>query len=182
MFLIFANYRSWSPNSRLLVLKLRVIAGYNVEIPLSCCSDVEELVVALDDPMDNPWTTISTLFSVLHWVSLPILMSCGNLTTGELSTYVLWFCRAFQVRERPTCRRGASLSRINPISWHTILRPLWLHIPIGCTGRYGVVGNAHCFQLIGSWISWLNLRIMLRITTNSLPSGFTWALEDTKRQ
>ena len=55
----FLGYRSWSLNSRLLVRKLCVIAGHTVDSPSSCCNDfVAVLVVQLDEPTENPGTTI----------------------------------------------------------------------------------------------------------------------------
>ena len=62
--------RNWSPSTGLLVLRRRVIAGLDVESSdESCGNDVgEKLVVELEEPVDNPGTTIGTSFSVMQCI------------------------------------------------------------------------------------------------------------------
>ena len=44
-----------------------MVAGQNVEYSTSCGNDVEDvLVVEVEDPVDNPGTTVGTWFSALH--------------------------------------------------------------------------------------------------------------------
>ena len=80
VFMTFGSGRSRdrSPNARLLVLSLRVVAGRNAETSESCGKDAGDVcVVELEEPVDKPGTTIGTSFSVLHCIRLPSSMSCG---------------------------------------------------------------------------------------------------------
>ena len=50
----------------------------NVGATASCDTDVGDVgITELEEPVDKPGTTIGTLFSVLHLIRLPSLMSCG---------------------------------------------------------------------------------------------------------
>ena len=45
---------------------------------MPCSDDVEDvLAVELEEPVDNPGTTIGAKFSVLHRILLPFWVSCG---------------------------------------------------------------------------------------------------------
>ena len=62
----------------LFALSLLVDVGCNVGTTASCNTDVGDAGVAeLEEPVDRPGTTIGTWFSVLHFIRLPSLMSCG---------------------------------------------------------------------------------------------------------
>ena len=62
----------------LLVLSLLVDAGCCVGATASCDNDVGDVGAAeLEEPVDEPGTTIGTWFAVLHFIRLPSLMSCG---------------------------------------------------------------------------------------------------------
>ena len=61
----------------LRVLLLRVVAVLGVESSQieSCETDVEDVLVELEGPVDKPGTTIGTKFSVLHCIRTPSLMT-----------------------------------------------------------------------------------------------------------
>ena len=62
----------------LLVLSLLVDAGCCVGTTDSCNTDVGVVGAAeLEEPVDKPGTTIGTQLSVLRFIRLPFLMSCG---------------------------------------------------------------------------------------------------------
>ena len=78
MFLVCAGSRDGLARTVVLVLSLLVNAGCNVGITAFCGTDVGDVGVAeLEEPVNKPRTTIGTQFSVLHFIRLPSLMSCG---------------------------------------------------------------------------------------------------------
>ena len=58
------------------MFRLRVLAGLDGELTESCGNKVEDVVV--NEPVNNPGTTIGTKFSILHCILLSFLMRCGN--------------------------------------------------------------------------------------------------------
>ena len=71
MCLVSLESRKWSPSAPLRVLRRRKVAGlgvesYRIESRVNDVGDV--LVVELEEPVDNPGTTIGTLFSLLHCI------------------------------------------------------------------------------------------------------------------
>ena len=70
-----SELRNGSPNTRLRVLRRRVVAGLGVESSVECCgNDVGDVfVVELEELVDNPGTPIGTQFSVLHYVFFSFL-------------------------------------------------------------------------------------------------------------
>ena len=61
LFSASSESRNWSLNTRLRVLRLRVVTGPDVESATTCDDDVEKLfLVELGDPVDNPGTKIDT--------------------------------------------------------------------------------------------------------------------------
>ena len=81
LFVFFGFYWFWrhvSPRAWLLILSLRVVSGRNVETTESCGNDAWNVCVAeLEEPVDEPGTTIGTQFSVLHCIRLPSSIRCG---------------------------------------------------------------------------------------------------------
>ena len=78
MFSVSAGSGNGSSHARLLILSLAVDAGRNVGIAASYGSEAGDVGVAeLEEPVDKPRTTTGTHVSVLHFIRLPSLMSCG---------------------------------------------------------------------------------------------------------
>ena len=61
----------------LLVLSLLVDAECTVGTTSSCNTDVGDVGVELDERVNKTGTMIGTWLSVLHFIRLPPLMSCG---------------------------------------------------------------------------------------------------------
>ena len=77
LFLVSVETCNKSPRARLRELRLRVVTGPGAESSSieSCDTDVEDVPTdELEDPIDNPRTTLDTLFSVLHCIFRPFLM------------------------------------------------------------------------------------------------------------
>ena len=69
----------------LLVLSLLVDAGCCVGTAASCGNDVGDVAVAeLEEPVDEPGTTIGTQFAVLDFDSSAIFHELWFLTTGPM--------------------------------------------------------------------------------------------------
>ena len=62
--------RNQFPDAGMLVSSRRVVARLDeVSSDVSCGKDVEDvLALELQEPVDNPWTSIGTQFSVFHWM------------------------------------------------------------------------------------------------------------------
>ena len=76
--LVSVRFRNRFPDARMFVLSLRVVAGLDEESSdVSCGNYVGDvLALELEEPVDNPGTTTSTNFSVLHKI-FPFLIRCG---------------------------------------------------------------------------------------------------------
>ena len=80
VFLFSVESCNWLTNIGMLVLRRRVMAGFDEESSdVSCGNDVQEtyLLSSWKNSVDNPGTRIGTLFSVLHWMFLPLGVRCG---------------------------------------------------------------------------------------------------------
>ena len=70
--------RDASPRTSSLILSLLVDAGCCVGATASYNTDVGDVgVVELEELVNDQRTTIGTKFSMLHFIRLPSLMSCG---------------------------------------------------------------------------------------------------------
>ena len=85
MFWVSVGSRHWLPSGE-LVLRRRLVAGLDVESAVSCVDDVGDvLALELEEPVDNPGTTICFIvFRVALDVSA-IVTKCSFLTTGLLT-------------------------------------------------------------------------------------------------
>ena len=74
VFLLSVESRDRFPDAGMLVLSLRVVAGFDEVSIIRCvleyrCED--RLALELEELVDNPGATNGTHFSVSHWVRLP---------------------------------------------------------------------------------------------------------------
>ena len=85
MFWVSVGSRDWLPSGEQLVLRRRTVAGLDEESSVVFCGhDVRDaLAVKMEEPVDNPGTTIGIVFSVLHWLSVNFDKK-WFLTTGPL--------------------------------------------------------------------------------------------------
>ena len=70
LFWVPVGSRNWFPNTGMILLRRRVVAGLDQgSSDVSCGNDVGDvLALELEQPVDDPGTTIGTFFTVLHWV------------------------------------------------------------------------------------------------------------------
>ena len=96
----------------LLVLRRGVVAGLDVESSVeSCGNDVGDvLVVELEEPVDNPGTTIGTQFLCVALVHSVIFTEEWLLTTSPLMRISVIFAKAFQAVGLVAYPRGFVLS------------------------------------------------------------------------
>ena len=127
-FLVSVRFRDRFPDARVLVSPLRIVAGLDeISLNASCSNDVEDvLALELEEPVDNPRTTIGRKFSLLHWILLIFLIRVLR--------------RAFQVTKLQACPRGFVPSRRAPSVKVYCCFLMCLHFSIGCNHRCGVPG------------------------------------------
>ena len=108
----------------MLVSSPRIVAGLDEVSPdVSCGNDVEDaLALELEEPVDNPGTTISTKFSVLHWVLLPFGL---NVVSDHWSPHmnIRVLRRVFPAIRLQAYPRELVLSRINQDRGRTLWLP-----------------------------------------------------------
>ena len=69
--------RNRFPDARMLVSCI-VVRFDEVSSDLSCVEDVTDVLeLELEEPVDNPGTTIGTKFCVLHWMLSHLGLKCG---------------------------------------------------------------------------------------------------------
>ena len=95
VFLVSSSSCDGLTRTVLLVFSLLDDAGCNFGITASCGTDVGDVGAAeLEELVDKPSTTIGTKFSVLHFIRLPSLMSCGFWPLVQWKLYP-WSSQSF---------------------------------------------------------------------------------------
>ena len=84
--MVSVESRNWFHSGGRLVLRRRIVAGRDVESSVEFCGNEfgDVLAVELEEPVDDPGTTIGTKASVLHWMFLSFKNEVWFLTTGPL--------------------------------------------------------------------------------------------------
>ena len=123
--------------------------------------------LSLKKLVDKPGTTIGTKFSVLHFIRLPSLMSCGFLTTGPLVRIPVILA------EFSECVSSRSFTATNKSNYltYTVASSFCLQFAVGCDNRRRTLRDPYGFQF-GRVQVFPAQHVHGRSTTNSLTLVF----------